>query len=79
MRRRRVLAAASGAALIGLARAEAAWPSRPITLVVPFASGGIADLTARTVTQAMAASLGQAIVIDNRPSAGSIVGSNMVA
>ncbi|MDQ2926892.1 MAG: tripartite tricarboxylate transporter substrate binding protein [Pseudomonadota bacterium] len=79
MRRRRVLAAASGAALIGLARAEAAWPSRPITLVVPFASGGIADLTARTVAQAMAASLGQAIVIDNRPSAGSIVGSNMVA
>ncbi|MDQ2733691.1 MAG: tripartite tricarboxylate transporter substrate binding protein [Pseudomonadota bacterium] len=79
MKRRRILAAAGGAALLGLARAEAAWPARPLTLVVPFASGGVADLTARTVTQAMAASLGQAIVIDNRPSAGSIVGSNMVA
>jgi tripartite-type tricarboxylate transporter receptor subunit TctC len=78
VRRRRVLAAAGGAALARLARAEA-WPSRAITLVVPFASGGIADLTARTVAQAMATSLGQAIVIDNRPSAGSIVGSAMVA
>jgi tripartite-type tricarboxylate transporter receptor subunit TctC len=46
---------------------------------VPFGPGGIADLTARTVTQAMAASLGQPIVVDNRPSAGSIVASQAVA
>jgi tripartite-type tricarboxylate transporter receptor subunit TctC len=55
------------------------YPSRPITLIVPFAPGGIADLTARSVAQAMAASLGQAVVVDNRPSAGSIVASQAVA
>lgn len=48
-------------------------------LVVPFAPGGIADLTARAVGQAMAASLGQPVVVDNRPSAGSIVASQAVA
>ena len=79
MRRRGVLTAVGGVALLRVAHAEAPWPARPITLVVPFASGGIADLTARTVTKAMAAILGQAIVVDNRPSAGSVVGSGMVA
>ncbi len=54
-------------------------PGRPITLVVPFAPGGIADLSARSVAEAMARSLGQAIVVDNRPSAGSIVASSAVA
>ena len=79
MNRRGALAALGGMTLLGPARAEAAFPARPITLIVPFASGGIADLTARTVTKAMATSLGQAIVVDNRPSAGSVVGSGMVA
>ncbi len=59
--------------------AHAAYPEKPITLIVPFAPAGIADIVARTVAQAMQASLGQTIVIDNRPSAGSIVGSQAVA
>ena len=59
--------------------AQAAFPERPITLVVPFGPGGIADLTARTVAQAMSVSLKQPIVVDNKPSAGSIVGSTVVA
>jgi tripartite-type tricarboxylate transporter receptor subunit TctC len=46
---------------------------------VPFAPGGIADLSARAVAEAMARTLGQAIVIDNKPSAGSIVASSAVA
>ena len=62
-----------------LARSQAGWPERPITLVVPFGPGGIADLTARTVAQAMSATLKVPIVIDNKPSAGSIVGSAAVA
>ncbi len=66
-------------ALPGTALAQGAYPQRPITLVVPFGPGGIADLTARTVAQAMSASLKQPIVIDNKPSAGSIVGSTAVA
>ena len=61
------------------AGAQSNYPNKPITLVVPFAPGGIADITARTVAEVMAKSLGQAIVVDNRPSAGSIVGSSLVA
>jgi tripartite-type tricarboxylate transporter receptor subunit TctC len=63
----------------GRARAQAGFPSRPITLIVPFAPGGIADITARAVAQAMAASLKQPVVVDNRPSAGSITASAAVA
>ena len=78
--RRHLLAAALGFAAAGSAVAQpAVWPTRPITLIVPFAPGGIADITARTVAQTMAKTLGQAIVIDNRPSAGSIVASQAVA
>lgn len=61
------------------ARSQAAWPERPITLVVPFGPGGIADLTARSVAQAMSEALKVPIVIENKPSAGSIVGSAAVA
>ena len=61
------------------AGAQSRYPDRPITLIVPFAPGGIADITARTVAELMAKSLGQAIVVDNRPSAGSIVASTAVA
>lgn len=75
--RRTALAAlgASGAAL----RAQARFPDRSITLVVPFAPGGIADITARAVAESMARTLGQPVVVDNRPSAGSIVASQLVA
>jgi tripartite-type tricarboxylate transporter receptor subunit TctC len=61
------------------ALAQGDWPERPITLVVPFGPGGIADLTARTVAQAMSATLKQPVIVDNKPSAGSIVGSATVA
>jgi tripartite-type tricarboxylate transporter receptor subunit TctC len=79
MPRRRTLIALGCAPWIGSAAAAAPFPSRAIPLVVPFAPGGIADLTARAVAQALAASLGQAVVVDNRPGAGSIVASQAVA
>ncbi len=60
-------------------RAQTRFPERPITLLVPFAAGGIADLTARTVAEHMARTLGQPVVIDNKPGAGSIVASQAVA
>jgi tripartite-type tricarboxylate transporter receptor subunit TctC len=59
--------------------AQERFPARAITLIVPFAPGGIADVTARAVAEAMAKSLGQPVVVDNRPSAGSIVASQAVA
>jgi tripartite-type tricarboxylate transporter receptor subunit TctC len=61
------------------AAAQSAFPTKPITIIVPFGAGGVADITARTVGQAMAVVLKQAVVIDNRPSAGAIVGSAAVA
>jgi tripartite-type tricarboxylate transporter receptor subunit TctC len=86
MQRRRLLqhllaGAAWPAVLPGavLAQAEPRYPQRAITLVVPFAPGGIADITARTVAEQMARTLGQPVVVDNRPSAGSIVASQLVA
>ncbi len=79
--RRRELLAVGGSLLVtaGGVRAQAAWPTKPIMLIVPFAPGGIADLTARTVAEAMGRTLGQPFVIDNKPSAGSIVASTAVA
>lgn len=77
---RRGVVAALVAGAVAPARGQAtAFPQRQLTLIVPFAPGGVADITARTVAEAMAAALGQAIVVDNRPSAGSIVASAAVA
>lgn len=73
------LAACAAAPGIGPAQAQTRYPARAITLIVPFAPGGIADLSARAVAEQMARSLGQPVVIDNRPSAGSIVASQAVA
>jgi len=56
-----------------------AWPSKPIRWVVPYPGGGITDVVTRVVTQKMQASLGQPIVVDNRPGANSILGSDIVA
>ncbi len=55
------------------------FPSKPVKIVVPNAAGGAADLTARTVGQKMAEALGQAVVIDNKPSAGGVVAGDQVA
>ena len=70
-----------GLAATVLTASDIVWAqtSRAIGLLVPFAPGGIADLTARAVARAMAQSLGQAVVVENRPGAGSIVASQAVA
>jgi tripartite-type tricarboxylate transporter receptor subunit TctC len=65
--------------LAGPARAQGAFPQRPITLVVPFGPGGIADGTARAVGEAIGRQLGQPVVVDNKPSAGGIVAAQAVA
>ncbi len=53
--------------------------SRPIRIVVPFGPGGVADLTVRSVAQKMGQSMGQSIVIDNKPGAGGVVAAETVA
>ncbi len=77
--RRRGLAAALSLGLPASALAQPTYPDRPITLIVPFAPGGIADLTARAVAKEMSTTLKQPMVVDNRPGAGAIVGATAVA
>ncbi len=57
----------------------AAYPDKPIRLIVPFAAGGNADLVARIVAEGMSPSLGQAIVVESRAGAGGSIGAAMVA
>jgi tripartite-type tricarboxylate transporter receptor subunit TctC len=54
------------------------YPDKPVTLVVPFAAGGPTDVVARQLAQAMGKSLGQSVIVENRPSAGGIVGTQHV-
>ena len=60
-------------------QAQDKWPTRPITWVVPFAPGGSTDIVARTVGQEMSKSLGQTVVVENRPGAAGGVGAAYVA
>lgn len=71
--------AATALALPGLARAQAAWPDRPIRAIVPFAAGGTTDVVARVVAEATAQVLGQSVVIENRTGAGLVVGTEVAA
>ncbi|WP_439579959.1 tripartite tricarboxylate transporter substrate-binding protein [Elioraea sp.] len=70
--RRSLAAAAATLALIRPARA--AWPDRPIRIIVPFAPGGGTDTTARIIATPLAERLGQSVVVENRPGAGGAIG-----
>jgi tripartite-type tricarboxylate transporter receptor subunit TctC len=59
--------------------AQNAWPARPITMIVPFPPGGLADLVARPVAEAMSRDLGQAVVIENKAGAGGGIGMGLAA
>jgi tripartite-type tricarboxylate transporter receptor subunit TctC len=69
----------SAALLIATAATAQTYPTKPIKIVVPFGAGGVADLTARIVAQKLAESLGQPVVIDNKPGAGGVVAGDAVA
>src|SRR2546426_10423106 len=54
------------------------YPSQPVKILLPYAAGGVADITARVLAQRLSQTLGQQLIIDNRPSAGQIVASEAV-
>ena len=61
------------------AQAQAAWPSKPIRLVIPFAPGGVTDTSGRIIAEYLSKRLGQQVVADNRPGASGNIGSQVVA
>ncbi|MFN0183665.1 MAG: Bug family tripartite tricarboxylate transporter substrate binding protein [Aquabacterium sp.] len=78
LRRRTLLAAALPLAAAGMARAQA-WPSRPIRLIVAFGTGSGNDLIARELAEPMSRTLGQSVVVENRPGGGGSLGTDVVA
>jgi tripartite-type tricarboxylate transporter receptor subunit TctC len=69
-----VLAAAGAPAL-----AQGTWPDKPIRLVLPFSAGGPGDITARLIAQGLGKQLNQSVIVDNKPGAGGLIGSDFVA
>lgn len=73
------LVAALAAALLAFPVAAQQYPSRPIRLVLPFAAGGLVDVPGRVIAQKLSESLGQPVIVENRPGAGSTIGADHVA
>jgi tripartite-type tricarboxylate transporter receptor subunit TctC len=78
--RRRIVQAIALAVTMSCGGAIAqAWPSKPISLVVPFPPGGTTDVLARTLGEKLAQSLGQTVIVENKPGAGATLGADYVA
>jgi len=77
--RRGLVALPALSLLSGAARAQDAWPDRPVRFIVPFPGGSSPDLTGRVVTEHLAKVLGHPVVVDNRAGAGGNIGTDAIA
>ncbi len=77
--RRMALLAGLAASLCATGAFAQAWPTKPIRVIVPFAAGGANDLMARAAAEGASKVLGQPVIIDNKPGAGTVLGSDIVA
>src|SRR5580698_5897497 len=77
--RRTVLGGLAAAPFIGKARAQAAWPNRPVRVMVPYPPAGGADTTARIIYAKLSQDFGQQFAIENRGGAGGTIGEAVVA
>jgi len=71
--------AASALAIALAGPAQAAWPERPITLIIPASPGGTTDIAARLIADKLAARLGQQVIVENRAGAAGIIGAQALA
>lgn len=78
-RRNFLIAAAAAPSTLGVARAQSAWPSKPIRWIVNFPPAGAADILSRTLAEHFGNKLGQPIVVENKPGAGGLLGADIVA
>jgi tripartite-type tricarboxylate transporter receptor subunit TctC len=79
-RRRLLQGLALMASAVAPTRAQSpAWPSRPVRMVIPFPAGGATDIIGRTIAQKLAVTLGQQVIVENRPGAGGTIGADSVA
>ena len=79
MHRRHLIQAAAAAAVFPLAVRAQSWPTKPLRWVVPFPPGGTTDYVTRLVGTELGKSLGQPVIVDNKPGAGTVIGVDYVA
>jgi tripartite-type tricarboxylate transporter receptor subunit TctC len=79
IRRKTIQLIAAAFAFAGLSAVAQTWPAKPISLIVPFPSGGTTDVLARAIGQELSAALGQPVIVESKPGAGATLGADFVA